>query len=257
LLNLTVPSVRRWGEMSKMEIPTKFVDKAKFVLRIFTDVESEYDSLLHIMTLTFDSGWRRTMLSKMELSREARVLDLACGTGLVTFQVARSTPRPQMVVGLDLSPAMLKMAKKNKLKEQNDCPVEFVRAAGEFLPFRDELFDYITVGLALRNFANKLAVFQESKRTLGPAGCFLSVDFVRPDNSTVWLLYRFHIFHILPAMGRLVSSHWKRTLIYLANSITIAVPPSEVCRLLTDVGFSRTFLDKLSFGIVVVIGARK
>jgi ubiquinone/menaquinone biosynthesis methyltransferase len=240
-----------------MEIPTKFVDKAKFVLGIFTDVETEYDSLLHIMTLTFDSGWRRKMLSKMDLSGEARILDLACGTGLVTFQVARSTPTPQMVVGLDLSPAMLRMAKRNKLRHERDCPVEFVRAAGEFLPFRDELFDYITVGLALRNFANKVAVFQESKRVLGPAGCFLSVDFVRPDSSSVWSLYRFHIFHILPNMGRLVSSHWKRTLIYLANSITIAVPPGEVCGLLTEVGFRSTFLDKMSFGIVALIGARK
>jgi len=240
-----------------MNIPTKFVDKAKFVLRIFTDVEMEYDSLLHIMTLTFDAGWRRRMLSKMDLSREARVLDLACGTGLVTFQIARLTPTPQTVVGLDLSPAMLRMAKRNKLRESSDCPVEFVRAVGEFLPFRDELFDYVTVGLALRNFANKLAVFQESKRVLGASGCFLSVDFVRPDNSSVWALYRFHIFHVLPIMGRLVSSHWKRTLIYLANSITIAVPPGEVCELLTEIGFRRTFLDKLSFGIVALIGARK
>jgi len=243
--------------MSKIEIPTKFVDKAKFVLGIFTDVETEYDSLLHIMTLTFDSYWRRRMLSKMDPSREARVLDLACGTGLVTFQIVRSTPTPQIVVGLDLSPAMLRMAKRDKSREQSGRPAEFVRAAGEFLPFRDELFDYITVGLALRNFANKLAVFHESKRVLGPAGCFLSVDFVRPDSSSVWLLYRFHIFHVLPIMGRLVSSHWKRTLIYLANSITIAVPPSEVCGLLTAVGFRRTFLDKMSFGIVALIEARK
>jgi len=240
-----------------MEIPTRFVDKAKFVLRIFTDVESEYEYLLHLMTLTLDSMWRRRMLSKVEFSREVRVLDLACGTGLVTFEVARARIAPRMVVGLDLSPAMLRMATENKLRGQRNCPMEFVRAAGEFLPFRSQVFDYVTVGLALRNFADKLAVFRESQRILAPAGSFLSVDFVRPEKSLVWSLYRFHIFYVLPTIGRVVSSHWKRTLIYLANSIMIAVPPKEVCRLLSEAGFRRTFIEKMTLGIVVLIGAQK
>jgi len=240
-----------------MEIPTKFIDKAKFVLRIFTDVETEYDSLLHFMTLTLDSVWRNRMLSRIDHTEDVRVLDLACGTGLVTFEIARSTPTPRLVVGLDLSPAMLRIARRNKSTQESHCPIEFVRAAGEFLPFRADVFDYITVGLALRNFADKLAVFKESLRTLQPAGSFLSVDFVRPDNSRIWSLYRFHIFHVLPFMGRLVSSHWKRTLIYLANSISIAVPPEEVCRLLSEVGFRSTFLEKMNFGLVSLVGGQK
>ena len=240
-----------------MEIPTKFTDKAKFVLRIFTDVETEYDSLLHLMTLTFDSVWRNRMLSRIDFTDQVRVLDLACGTGLVTFNVAHSTPTPEMIVGLDLSPAMLRIARRNKGKERSDCPIEFVRAAAEFLPFRAEVFDHVTVGLALRNFGNKLEVFKESRRILRDAGSFLSVDFVRPDNSRVWSLYRFHIFHVLPTISRLVSSHWKRTLVYLANSIAIAVPPEEVCRLLSEAGFLSTFSEKMSFGIVALVVGQK
>jgi demethylmenaquinone methyltransferase/2-methoxy-6-polyprenyl-1,4-benzoquinol methylase len=243
--------------MARMEIPTNFVDKAKFVLGIFTNVESEYDFLLRLMTLTFDSTWRRRMISKIESSREIRVLDLACGTGLVTFELACARTAPRMIVGLDLSPAMLRIARKNKLRGQYNCPIEFVRAAGEFLPFRSQVFDHITVGLALRNFADKLAVFRESQRVLANAGSFLSVDFVRPDSSRVWALYRFHIFYVLPTIGRLVSLHWKRTLIYLANSIMIAVSPKQVCRLLSEVGFRRMLFEKMSLGIVVLIEAQK
>jgi demethylmenaquinone methyltransferase/2-methoxy-6-polyprenyl-1,4-benzoquinol methylase len=257
LPNLTVPSPKEGVSTSKLEIPTKFVDKARFVLGIFTDVEREYDTLLHLMTLTFDAAWRRRMLSKIDFSRQVSVLDLACGTGLVTFDVARSAQTPQMVVGLDLSPAMLRVARKNKSRERTDCPVEFVRAAGEFLPFRGELFDYVTVGLALRNFGDKLAVFKESERVLRPAGRFLSVDFVRPDSARIWPLYRFHIFYVLPAIGRVVSAHWKRTLVYLANSIMIAVPPGEVCKLLGEAALTHPFVKKMSFGIVALIGAQK
>ena len=240
-----------------MEIPTKFIDKAKFVLSIFTDVETEYDFLLHLMTLTLDSKWRKRLLSRIDFSSEVKILDLACGTGLVTFEVAHSTATPQLVVGLDLSPAMLRIARRNELRKGESCSIEFVRAAGEFLPFRSELFDYITVGLAFRNFADKLAVFRESLRTLRRAGCFLSVDFVRPGNSYVWSIYRFHIFCVLPTIGRIVSSHWKRTLVYLANSITLAASPEDVCAFLKEVGFRSVFLEKMSLGIVALIGAQK
>ena len=240
-----------------MEIPTKFIDKAKFVLGIFTDVEAEYDFLLHVMTLTLDSVWRDRLVSKMVFTKEVRILDLACGTGLVTFEAAHAAPTPQIIVGLDLSPAMLRMAGRSKSRERSGCTIEFVRAAAEFLPFRGEVFDYATVGLALRNFADKLAVFNESRRILRRGGWFLSVDFVRPDESLVWWFYRFHIFYVLPTIGRLVSSYWKRTLVYLANSIMIAVPPEEVCRFLSGAGFRYTWLEKMSLGIIALVGAQK
>jgi len=243
--------------MSRMEIPSKFVDKAKFVRVIFTDVENEYDTLLHSMTLTFDSVWRKRMLSKIDFSNEVRVLDLACGTGLVTFQLGRLAKKESVVVGLDLSPAMLSVARRKRASVQSDCSVEFVRAVGEFMPFRAGFFSSITVGLALRNFANKLAVFKDAWRVLAPSGWFLSVDFIRPENPIVWTVYRFHIFRILPAIGRLVSSYWNRTLIYLANSILLSTPPSEICAILKEVGFEQISVEKMSLGIVALIRAQK
>jgi demethylmenaquinone methyltransferase/2-methoxy-6-polyprenyl-1,4-benzoquinol methylase len=240
-----------------MEIPTKFVEKAKFVLGVFTDVETEYDFLLHLMTLTLDSVWRRRMLSRVDFLGEVSVLDLACGTGLVTFEVGRRANAGSMVVGLDLSSAMLRTAKRNRLRERSNCSIEFVRGVGEFLPFRDGLFNYVTIGLALRNFADKLAMFRESLRVLTRSGWFLSVDFVRPESKLVWFLYRFHIFRVLPVVGRLASSHWKDTLIYLANSILISMPPEETCGLLGETGFRYTLSETMNLGIVVSIGAQK
>ena len=242
--------------MSLMEIPTKFVQKAKFVQTIFTDVETEYDRLLHLMTFTFDSVWRSRMLSKIDFRKRISVLDLACGTGLVTFELGRRAGTGSMVVGLDLSPAMLSVARRKNITNQSNCSIEFVRAVGESLPFRAEIFSYITVGLALRNFANKLAMFKESLRVLTRSGWFFSVDFVHPDNNIVWLIYRFHIFHVLPALGRIASTYWNRTLIYLANSILISTPTPEICKLLEEVGFRSTLVEKMSLGIVALTGAR-
>jgi len=104
--------------MPLMEIPTKFVEKVKFVQTIFTDVETEYDRLLHLMTLTFDSVWRNRMLSKIDFRQEVRVLDLACGTGLVTFELGHRATPGSIVVGLDLSPAMLRVETKEHNKSE-------------------------------------------------------------------------------------------------------------------------------------------
>ncbi len=243
--------------MYLMEIPTKFVEKVKFVQTVFTDVETEYDQLLHLMTFTFDSVWRGRMLSKLDFHHEIMVLDIACGSGLVTFELGHRARTGSLIVGLDLSPAMLSVARRKKTTTQSNCSIEFVRAVGESLPFREGFFNYITVGLALRNFAYKLAVFKESLRVLTRSGWFFSVDFVHPDNNVVWMVYRFHIFHVLPAFGRIVSTYWNRTLIYLANTILISTRVPEICKLLEEAGFRDTFVEKLSLGIVALVGARK
>ncbi len=243
--------------MTQMEIPTRFVDKAIFVRAIFTDVEREYDALLHVMTLSFDWVWRRRLYAKMDFSREIMVLDLACGTGLITFDLSRLVRPNGLVVGLDLSPAMLRVAGRKKHRLRGGCQVNFVRAAGEFLPFREGTFRYVTVGLALRNFGDKLAVFRETLRVLLRFGCFLSLDFVRPENVAVWWLYSFHIFHVLPALGGLVSSYWRRTLIYLANTILKSSPTKEISGALSDIGFRRTLSEKITFGLVALVGGQK
>jgi demethylmenaquinone methyltransferase/2-methoxy-6-polyprenyl-1,4-benzoquinol methylase len=240
-----------------MDIPTKFVDKARFVRGIFTDVEKEYDVLLHLMTLSFDWFWRRRMYAKMVFSGEITVLDLACGTGLVTFELSRRISSEGLIVGLDLSPAMLSIANRKKHMFHGECKVDFVRAVGEYLPFRDATFRYVTIGLALRNFADKLAMFRDSLRVLTHSGWFLSVDFVRPERVNVWRLYNFHIFHVLPTIGGLVSGHWKRTLVYLANTILKASTAKETSEALLDAGFKPTLSEKMTLGVVALVCGQK
>ena len=233
------------------------MEKARFVRAIFTDVEKEYDALLHLMTLGLDWTWRRRMLSKVCVDRPIRVLDLACGTGLVTFALSRSMGSLGFVIGLDPSTSMLRPAIRKKRATGTRGSLEFIRAAGEFMPFRDDVFDYETVGLALRNFGDKSAVFSEVHRTLTNSGWFLSVDFVLPEKSLIRKLYMFHIFNVLPTLGGLVSRSWHRTLVYLAKSIESSAPPTETRKMLSRHGFRRTFSEKITLGLVALLGAQK
>jgi demethylmenaquinone methyltransferase/2-methoxy-6-polyprenyl-1,4-benzoquinol methylase len=243
--------------MTLIEIPTKFVDKARFVTAIFTDVENEYDVLVHLMTLSLDWVWRRRMFSKMVFSDKTMVLDVACGTGLMTFSLARLNVSSGYVVGLDLSSSMLRVANRKKHAARGGCDMDFVRAVGEFLPFRDGTFKHVTIGLALRNLGDKMSVFRESLRVLLQQGWFLSVDFVRPEKVLVWRVFRFHVFYVIPALGGLVSAHWKYTLIYLANSILKSTSADETSEALSTIGFHRTLTEKMTLGVVALVGGQK
>jgi demethylmenaquinone methyltransferase/2-methoxy-6-polyprenyl-1,4-benzoquinol methylase len=240
-----------------LKIPTKFVEKARFVRVIFTDVEKEYDALLHLMTFGLDWTWRRRMISRINFHRATRILDLACGTGLVTFALSRYVNSRALVVGLDPSCSMLQSAIKKKHATTTSCDIELIRATGEFMPLRNGLFEYETIGLALRNLGDKSAVFSEAHRTLADSGWFLSVDFVIPTSSLIQRLYMFYIFNVLPSLGRLVSSSWHRTLTYLARSIQLSAPPAETCKVLSRNGFQRTLSEKITLGVVALIGGRR
>jgi len=240
-----------------MEIPTSPVEKARFVRVIFTDVEKEYDALLRIFTLGLDWVWRRRMLSKVNYRAAMRVLDLACGTGLVTFAISESLKPESLVVGLDPSASMLRTAANKKRAARAGCPVELVRATAEYMPFRGGIFGYETIGLALRNFADKSAMLGEAHRTLTNSGWLLSVDFVVPERTVVRLLYMFHVLHVLPRLGLLVSTNWHRTLQYLARSIQASDAPTDVCRMIFRHGFRRTLSERMSLGLVALVGGQK
>jgi len=222
---------------------------------IFTDVQREYDLLLHLLTFGMDWAWRRRLLSRITHRESLRVLDLACGTGLITFPLQRFIGESGLVVGLDPSISMLQPAVGRKHHDRS--PVEFVRAVGEYMPFRDRIFDYETVGLALRNFGDKEMMFKEARRTLADAGWFLSVDFVLPNDPVIRRLYMFYVLRIFPVLGRLVSESWHRTFVYLGKSIQLSTPPLEVSKMLVGTGFRQTFIQKMTLGVVTLMGGQK
>jgi len=238
-----------------MEIPTGFGDKARFVRVIFTDVQREYDLLLSLLTFGMDWAWRRRLFSRITSRESLRVLDLACGTGLITFPLQRLTGEGGLVVGLDPSISMLQPAVGRK--HRNSVAIEFVRAVGEYMPFRGKIFDYETVGLALRNFGDKEMLFKEARRTLVDAGWFLSLDFVLPNRSLIRRLYLVYVLRVFPVLGRVVSESWHRTFVYLGKSIQLSTPPPEISGMLVGTSFRQTFIQRMTLGVVALIGGQK
>lgn len=106
-----------------------------------------------------------------------RLLDLACGPGIVTGTIA---PLVTEVVGVDATPEMIRLAKDHMAKA-GLTNVLFQVALAESLPFRAGTFDTVVSRLSLHHFSDIPAVLAEVRRVLRPQGYFILADVLSSD----------------------------------------------------------------------------
>ena len=164
--------------------------KQRYVNRLFETIAPRYDFFTAVMSYGMDRGWKRALVEMADLKGDETVLDLACGTGDITFEVARRIDRGRGI-GLDITQGMLDIAERKRRMSQLDH-VSFHRADILSMPFPDESFDRVTGGYALRNVPDLSAALAEIKRVLKPGGRLLSLDFAHPRSRIYrWLYLRY------------------------------------------------------------------
>jgi ubiquinone/menaquinone biosynthesis C-methylase UbiE len=113
---------------------------------------------------------RQLILHTAAVTRGQTVLDLACGTGIYTRPFAAQA-RPGLVVGLDLSLPMLRLASRLRRKDKLHNIV-LIHGTARRLPFPPEHFDVVNCGSALHLFPHAAPVLREVHRVLKPGGRF-------------------------------------------------------------------------------------
>ena len=96
-----------------------------------------------------------------------RVLDVACGTGVVARLAAERVGKTGAVAGLDVNPGMLAVAQS---VTPGDLSIEWYEASAEAMPLPDETFDVVLCQLGLQFVPDKLAALREMRRVLAPTG---------------------------------------------------------------------------------------
>jgi|SRR5215207_1357129 len=96
-----------------------------------------------------------------------RVLDVACGTGIVTRFAAERVGADGAVAGVDINPGMLGVARSAARPELG---IDWHEASAEALPFEDETFDVVLCQMGLQFFPDRLAALRQARRVLVPAG---------------------------------------------------------------------------------------
>ena len=107
-----------------------------------------------------------------------RVLDVACGTGVVTRRAAERVGAEGTVAGLDVNPSMLAVARS---QTPPDGSIDWYEASAESMPLSDETFDVVLCQMGLQFVPNKPAALREMWRVLDTGGrAFVTVPGPKP-----------------------------------------------------------------------------
>ncbi len=232
---------------------------ARAVRDMFTSIAPRYDLLNHVLSFNIDRiWWHRTARCFRSIVRRpnARVLDLCCGTGDMTFalrkQAGDSSPQ---VLGADFSHAMLQRARaKSSARFSGSCP-GWIEADALKLPFPDEHFDLVTSAFGFRNLADYDAGLREIARILRPGGECGILDFGEPKG-VIGQLYRIYFKQVLPRVGTMISGV-RGPYAYLPASVERFPEPEEMQARMGRAGFREATWTPYTWGIAGLYRGRK
>ncbi len=157
-----------------IETPDK---KRRYNAGLFTRVATEYDRATRAMSLGRDQAWKRRLVNLLPALPAPNCVDLACGTGDVTLELATRFPHGR-IVGVDLTPAMIAVARTR-------CTHHYVSLLAQDMchtDIADGWADIVTGSYALRNAPMLDDALREVRRILKPGGHAAFLDFAKAPN---------------------------------------------------------------------------
>jgi demethylmenaquinone methyltransferase / 2-methoxy-6-polyprenyl-1,4-benzoquinol methylase len=249
--------------MSKEEKKTHFGfqtvnwdEKEKKVREVFHSVANRYDLMNDIMSLGIHRLWKQFAIHCSHVRPGHHVLDLAGGSGDLTYLLSKKVGREGHVILADINQEMLHVGRDKLLDKGLHSRIDFVQANAECLPFASNQFDIITMAFGLRNVTDKSKALQSMYRVCKPGGQLLILEFSKPILPGLKPLYDAYSFHILPRLGALFAQD-KDSYQYLAESIRMHPPQEELRQMIEAAGFEECTYSNLTGGIVALHTAYK
>ena len=224
-------------------------EKTTLVREVFDSVAGKYDTMNDLMSLGIHRLWKREFLTMMDPRPYYKLLDLAAGTGDISFGWLKRGGGP--VVMSDINDSMLNVGRDRAAANGTLGDIEFLLADAEALPLPAASFDRISMAFGLRNCTNKDKVIAEAFRLLRPGGRFLVLEFSKLQIAGLDKLYDLWSFQALPKIGAAVAKD-AASYQYLAESIRMFPPQDELKRMFEAVGFERVSYRNLSGGIAAI-----
>jgi demethylmenaquinone methyltransferase/2-methoxy-6-polyprenyl-1,4-benzoquinol methylase len=230
-------------------------DRKSHAIELFAGLPERYDELASLLSFGQDPRWRRAMVGAVRAGPDARVLDVATGTGMVACELAARYGCA--VIGLDQSEQMLARARRKVAADPRLAQrVDFVLGEADRLPFDDAEFDALTFTYLLRYVEDPAATMRELARVVRPGGTIASLEFAVPRFRVTRALWVLYTRLGLPALGRLVSRDWYEVGRFLGPSISgfyRRYPAAAVVDLWRRAGIRSVEVRNMSLGGGVVM----
>ena len=230
--------------------------KKENIQQMFDGIAPSYDRLNHMMSLGVDRVWRRKAVKELVDGSCQMILDIACGTGDSTIELAKRAGSGSTVTGVDISAAMMEPLMRKAAKAGVHDRIHLKVADGAALPYQDGSFDAVTCSFGIRNFEDKGKGLREFLRVLKPGGKMVILELSVPQKKRLRRIYDLYFMHFMPWLGGLVSGD-KAAYRYLPASVHAFPAPEVFCKMIANAGFRDIRFRTLSFGLCRMYIAEK
>ena len=224
------------------------------VQQMFAAIAGHYDRLNSVLSFGLHHLWRRQVVVTSGLQPGDVVLDLCTGTADLALAFAKLTGPTGDVIATDFCQAMLIHGTRKATRRR--IPLTFALADAQRLPFRDAIFDGVTVAFGLRNVDDLATALREMYRVLRPGGVALVLEFGQPQGAIFGPLYRFYARHIMPRVGGWVSGQ-RDAYTYLPRTAAVFPAGARFVREMIAQDFTDVEARALTGGVVYLYRARR
>ncbi|MGW5847029.1 demethylmenaquinone methyltransferase [Streptomyces sp. NPDC055254] len=212
------------------------------VASMFDGVAANYDLTNDVLSLGQARLWRKEVAKAVAARPGHTILDLAAGTATSSLPFAATGA---YVVPCDFSLGMLREGKKR------NPWLPLTAGDATKLPFKDDVFDSVTISFGLRNVQDTDAALRELYRVTKPGGQVVICEFSQPTWAPFRTVYVEYLMRALPPVARAVSSN-PDAYVYLAESIREWPDQPALAALLQKAGWGKVAWRNLSGGIVAL-----
>ena len=231
-------------------------EKANLVGNVFDTVSENYDLMNDLMSFGIHRLWKKVTIETSGIKENFKVLDLAGGTGdMVKLMRDKVSPEKGMLILSDINASMLNEG-RNRLIDEGIENVQSAQIDAQFLPFRDNTFDLITIAFGLRNVTHKEKALESINKALKPGGKLIILEFSRPQNEVFREIYDLFSFEVIPKIGEFIAQT-EESYRYLAESIRMHPTQEELKEMLEDSGFTKCKYENLTNGVVAIHSGQK
>ncbi|MEE3501006.1 class I SAM-dependent methyltransferase [Acidiphilium acidophilum] len=224
-------------------------EKSARVREVFNSVARRYDIMNDLMSLGVHRLWKRDFVTMMDPRPNRTLLDLAGGTGDISFQWRRRGGGPVLLT--DINEQMLGVGRGRAEMRGAIDGISFAVTDAEALPLPDRAVDRVSIAFGLRNCTNKDRVLTEARRVLKPGGRFFCLEFSKLQVAVAAPLYEWWSFAALPAIGARVAGD-RESYQYLAESIRMFPDQETLAGMMRQAGFARISVRNLTGGIAAI-----
>ena len=230
-------------------------DKADLVGGVFDSVAQNYDLMNDLMSFGIHRLWKKVAIETSGLRENFKVLDLAGGTGDMVKLMRNKISNKGSLILSDINWSMLREG-RDRLIDEGVEDVQIAQIDAQYLPFKNNTFDLITIAFGLRNVTDKKAALESILSSLKPGGKLIILEFSRPTNEFFRELYDIFSFEVIPKIGEFVAQS-EDSYRYLAESIRMHPTQEELKELMESAGFSNCNYDDLTNGVVAIHSGKK